>query len=222
MVNEMKKWLAIVTTCLFLIIGGCIAIYIQLIPSIKTYGKMELERFNQLIISHCYLTDKSQYKDLVIIERGEDNKIQLLDFDMIKVNQLASEIGHDIENTYVLIEEGRFVAIDDSYYQRRIEEVSQSGIVSKIPIMSLMNIPIFNFLSPSISVQYKHLSSVSTAIEKKVENYGVNHVMVELSIEINMSIDMIYPFFEQFHTHSIQIPILLEIFEGQVPLVYST
>ena len=56
---------------------------------------------------------------------------------------------------------------------------------------------------------------------RNVENYGVNHVMVELSIEINMNLTMVYPFFEQYHTHSIKIPVLLEIFQGQVPLVYS-
>ena len=53
------------------------------IPSIKQYGKMEVERFNQLIISHCYFTDDSQYDDLVIIERDDEKNIQLIDFDMV-------------------------------------------------------------------------------------------------------------------------------------------
>ena len=63
--------------------------------------------------------------------------------------------------------------------------------------------------------------SVGSSIVKNVENYGVNHVMVELSIEVHMNITMVYPFFEQYHTHNIKIPVLLEIFQGQVPLVYS-
>lgn len=46
--------------------------------------------------------------------------------------------------------------------------------------------------------------------------------MIELSIDIKMNIAMIYPFFEQYHTQVISIPILLEIFQGQVPLVYSS
>ena len=75
---------------------------------------------------------------------------------------------------------------------------------------------------PSIPLTYKHLSSVGSSISKKIENYGVNHVMIELSIDIKMNIAMIYPFFEQYHTQVISIPILLEIFQGQVPLVYSS
>ena len=222
MVNRMKKYIIIALVCVMLVGGGIIGIYVQLIPSIKEYGKMEIERFNQLIVSHCYLTEKSQYENLVIIERDEQSKIQLLDFDMIKVNQLATEIGQDIENTYSEIEEGRFVAEDESYYQRRMQDVAKSGVISKISIMSLLHIPLFNSISPSLSLRYKHLSSVSTAIVKDIQNYGVNHVMVELNIEVHMNLTMVYPFFEQYHTHTIKIPVLLEIFEGQVPLVYST
>lgn len=93
----MKKWIIIATCiCIFLTVTLGI-IYIQLIPLLKDYGKMEIERFNQLIISHCYMTDQKQYDDLVIIERNENNEIELIDFDMIKVNQLASQIVLDIE-----------------------------------------------------------------------------------------------------------------------------
>lgn len=217
----MKKWLIVILVFFIIIALSGTGIYIKLIPSLKEYGKLEIERFNQLIISHCYFTSDSQYDNLVIIERGEDNEIELLDFDMVKVNQLATAIVTDIEKTYADLEEGTYLASDDSYYQRRLQQVSRSGIISNIPIATLLNLPAFSFVSPSIPVRYKHLSSVGSSIVKNVENYGVNHVMVELSIEINMNLTMVYPFFEQYHTHSIKIPVLLEIFQGQVPLVYS-
>lgn len=217
----MKKWIIIVGVLCFLIVMSTGIVYIQAIPTLKTYGQMEIERFNQLIISHSYFTDEKQYDDLVIIERDENQDIELLDFDMVKVNQLAADIVSDIENTYSQIEEGTFQASDDSYYQRRMEEVSQTGIISSIPIAILLDLPAFSFLSPSIPVTYKHLSSVGSSVQKNIQNYGVNHVMIELSIDIKMNITMIYPFFEQYHTQVITIPVLLEIFQGQVPLVYS-
>lgn len=204
-----------------LIIISTTTLYIHLIPSIKEYGKMEVERFNQLIISHCYFTDDSQYDDLVIIERDDEQNIQLIDFDMVKVNQLATSIVMDIEDTYSSIEEGNYQAIDETYYQRRMKEVSQNGIISKVSIASLLHLPFFQPIMPTIPIRYKHLSSVSSSVVKKIENYGVNHVMVELSIEVTMNLTMTYPFFEQYHSHTIKIPVLLEIFQGQVPLVYT-
>ncbi len=220
-VKSMKKWIIIIICLLSLLIVSMTSLYVRLIPSIKQYGKMEVERFNQLIISHCYFTDDSQYDDLVIIERDDEKNIQLIDFDMVKVNKLVTAIVLDIENTYASIEEGRYQAIDDSYYQRRMKEVSQNGIISKVSVASLLHLPFFQPIFPTIPIRYKHLSSVSGSIAKKIANYGVNHVMVELSIEVTMNLTMVYPFFEQYHSHTIKIPVLLEIFQGQIPLIYT-
>lgn len=217
----MKKWIITVVVLCLLLMTGLGIIYVQLIPLIKEYGQMEIERFNQLVISHSYFTDQKQYDELVIIERNEENEIALLDFDMVKVNQLANRIVLDIENIYSQIENGTYQAQDESYYQRRMEEVSQTGIIASLSLNTLFHLPSFLML-PSIPLTYKHLSSVGSSISKKIENYGVNHVMIELSIDIKMNIAMIYPFFEQYHTQVISIPILLEIFQGQVPLVYSS
>ena len=217
----MKKWIITVVVLCLLLMTGLGIVYVQLVPFIKEYGQMEIERFNQLVISHSYFTDQKQYDELVIIERNEENEIALLDFDMVKVNQLANRIVLDIENIYSQIENGTYQAQDESYYQRRMEEVSQTGIIASLSLNTLFHLPSFLML-PSIPLTYKHLSSVGSSISKKIENYGVNHVMIELSIDIKMNIAMIYPFFEQYHTQVISIPILLEIFQGQVPLVYSS
>ena len=189
----MKKWIITVVVLCLLLMTGLGIVYVQLIPFIKEYGQMEIERFNQLVISHSYFTDQKQYDELVIIERNEENEIALLDFDMVKVNQLANRIVLDIENIYSQIENGTYQAQDESYYQRRMEEVSQTGIIASLSLNTLFHLPSFLML-PSIPLTYKHLSSVGSSISKKIENYGVNHVMIELSIDIKMNIAMIYPF----------------------------
>ena len=196
-------------------------LYNSLVDPLKEYGKMEVERFNQLIVTHSQFTDEKQYSDMVIIERNTDNEITLIDFDMIKANNLASDVALDIENTYSLIEEGKYQAKDDSYYERRLEDVSNSGIVSQVSIATLLDKPFFSSITPKLSIQYKHLASVSSSVEKEVHNYGMNHVMIELSIKISLKLRMVYPFFEQYHVHDVNIPILLEIVEGQIPLVYK-
>ena len=101
-------------------------------------------------------------------------------FDM-KKQDLAYIPNIPLQNIYH--EEGLYQAIDDSYYQRRMKEVSQNGIISKVSVASLLHLPFFQPIFPTIPIRYKHLSSVSGSIAKKIANYGVNHVMVELSIE---------------------------------------
>ncbi len=191
-----------------------------MIPTIKQYGIMEIERLNQLIFTHSYFTDQSQYKELVIIERNENGEIQLIDFDMVKINEVSTAMAMDIENTYGAIEEGRYIAKDTTYYERRLASISDTGIIASIPMTTMLNFPYLGFVSPKVNIAYKHLASVSNRIVKSVENYGVNHVMIELSIEIHLQIAMVYPLFEEIHQQVIKVPILLEIFQGQVPSVY--
>ena len=145
----MKKWIITVVVLCLLLMTGLGIVYVQLIPFIKEYGQMEIERFNQLVISHSYFTDQKQYDELVIIERNEENEIALLDFDMVKVNQLANRIVLDIENIYSQIENGTYQAQDESYYQRRMEEVSQTGIIASLSLNTLFHLPSFLMLHPS-------------------------------------------------------------------------
>lgn len=217
----MKRTIIICFVIISIILTLCISAYIHMIPLLKRYGELEVDKFNQLIITHSYFTSESQYQDLVIIERGDNDTIELIDFDMIKVNQLSTQIVLDIENTYASLEESTYQAKDESYYERRLESVSQNGIITKVPLFSLLGLPVPTFLSPSFRICYKHLASVGSSIEKNVENYGVNHIMVELNIIIHIKLTMIYPFFEQTHLQDVRIPVLLEIFQGQVPLVYT-
>lgn len=221
MVVVMKKWIVVMVIVLSLILCSSAIFYIQLVPRIKDYGQMEVKRFQQLVISHSYFTQESQYQDLVVIERNQQGEIELIDFDLIKVNQLASQIVKDIENTFSLIEEGTYQATDHSYYQRRMEKIARDGIISQISIASLLHLPLLNRVLPHISLRFKNVSSVGSSIVKSIENYGVNHVMVELAIEVTINMTMVYPFFEQYQSHRICIPILLEIFQGQVPIMYQ-
>lgn len=194
--------------------------YIDMLPLIKDYGKIELERFHQMIVTHSYMTNESVYDQFLNIERNDNNEIQLIEFDMIKINQLANDVVLDIESTYNAIEKHNYIKKNNSYYEIRIEEVSQNGIISRISLSSLMNMPIFYAFLPSVSIRYKHLSKVNSSVIKKVENYGLNHIVVEIIIQVTMEHTVIYPFFEEMSSHVVDIPILLEIYQGQIPLVY--
>lgn len=71
----MKKCL-ITLLVLVIVISLCMGgIYLKMIPSLKEYGKMEIQRFNQLIISHCYFTSDSQYDQLVILNEVKITKL---------------------------------------------------------------------------------------------------------------------------------------------------
>ena len=177
---------------------------------------MEIKRFNQLIISHSYNHEKT-YNDLVISDRNNDNKIEAVHFNMNELSDIAGVIVNDLENTYTSIEEGTYKAKDQSFYEKRIEEVAKNGIISKVPL-----IPSLSILPLSIPIQFKQLTYIGNNIKKEIKNYGVNHIMIEIYIEINMNFIMIYPFFQQYETYTFDVPVLLELYEGQIPQTFIT
>ncbi len=217
----MKKGVIIFIVLTTIVISLYSYSYIKILPGIKEYGRVELERFNQLIVTHSYMSNESIYDRFVHIERNESGDIVLIEFDMIKINELANDVVLDIESTYADIETHSYTKKDDSHYENRMYEVSKKGIISKISMAALMNMPYFHPFFPAISVSYKHLSKVNSSIVKNVSNYGLNHIMVEIKINISMDHTIVYPFFERFETHSVDIPVLLEIYQGQIPLVYT-
>ena len=170
MVVVMKKWMVLIIVVISLILCSSVMVYIQLIPRIKEYCQMEVQRFQQLVISHSYLTQESQYQDLVIVERNQQGEIEIIDFDLIKVNQLSSQIVKDIENTFSLIEEGTYQAMDESYYQRHMEKIARDGIIAQISMASLLHLPLLNQVLPHISLRFKNVSSVGSNIIKNIDS----------------------------------------------------
>lgn len=217
----MKKMILLFIILILLIALPYHYLSLSLINPLKEYGKMEVERLNQLILNHARFTEEKQYDQLIILERNNQNEIIFIDFDMIEVNKIASDVVLDIEETYAYIENGQYQQKDDSYYEKRIAEVSKSGIVSKVSIGTLLNMPLLSKITPYLSVRYKHLTSISSNIEKEIKNYGLNSIMVELTIQLSIKLLMVYPFFEEYHELQVDIPLLLEIIEGQLPLVYN-
>lgn len=175
---------------------------------------MEVKRLNQLIVSKSAGNNKS-YKDILIIEKDSDNKIETVHFNMIVLNQISNTIVNDLMNTYQSIENGTYKAKDQSYYEKRIEDISHNGISSQIPLCKTLNIfPI------TIPVKFKNVAYIGSNIKRKVENYGLNHIMIEISIEVNINLVMVYPFFKEYETYRFDVPVLLELYEGQIPDTY--
>ena len=208
----MKKLIIVVV--ISSILCAITALYYSYYPTIKQYGYMEVKRLNQLIVSKSAGNNKS-YKDILIIEKDSDNKIETVHFNMIVLNQISNTIVNDLMNTYQSIENGTYKAKDQSYYEKRIEDISHNGISSQIPLCKPLNIfPI------TIPVKFKNVAYIGSNIKRKVENYGLNHIMIEISIEVNINLVMVYPFFKEYETYRFDVPVLLELYEGQIPDTY--
>ena len=65
------------------------------------------------------------------------------------------------------------------------------------------------------------VGSVVSNIKSDITNYGINNALLEVSIEVEVSEQVILPFISKRITISQDIPIAIKIIQGTVPKYYG-
>ncbi|MGN1182679.1 MAG: sporulation protein YunB [Faecalibacillus sp.] len=198
-----------------------LAISIQIEPTIEIMAKKEMNQFLQLVINHVSFINNIDDQQLLNREY-KDDKLISFQFNMFYLNKITGIYINRLEETLLQIEEGQYKNKDHSIYNKRLKKVSDNkGIIASIPIGALTNNVFFQNIGPSIHVKYKTLSLVSSQIDKKVENYGINHILVTIDLSITIKLQLIIPLHKTNYQKKFQIPLVFEIIEGEVPSWYQ-
>lgn len=218
----MKKAMIAIITLLVLILIFVQVMSARCTPMIKGIAKKEMERFCQLVVNHCSFPYTNISEDLIRLERDDNNQISIIDFDMTYATKIASEVVLEIEELLMSLEEGVYQSTGDSIYEKKLQKISDNrGVIATIPLGLLSNNPFFADMGPNLKIKYKTISQVSSSITKEIENYGINRMMVGITIVITINLRVTVPFYQEELSQNIQFPLSLEIIEGQVPQWYQ-
>jgi|AKYZ01.1.fsa_nt_gi sporulation protein YunB len=191
-------------------------------PAIKGIASKEVERFCQLIVNHAGLLYTNITDDLVKVERDSNDQVFLIDFDMIYATKVATELVLQIEELLLSLEDGLYESTEDSIYDSRLQTISDNkGVIATIPLGLLSNNPLLAGTGPNLKIRYKTISQVSSSVLQDVRDYGINRMMVGITIAITIHLRVIVPFYQEDYSHEIHFPLSLEIIEGQVPQWYQ-
>lgn len=218
----MKK--VVIGVVVFLV---AILIFVQVIgtgvtPVIKGIASKEVERFCQLIVNHAGRMYTDITDELVKVERDNNNQVFLIDFDMIYATKVATELVLQIEELLLSLEDGVYESTGDSIYNKRLQTISDNkGVIATIPLGLLTNNPFLADTGPNFKIRYKTISQVSSSVLQDVRDYGINRMVVGITIAITIHLRVIVPFYQEDYSHEILFPLSLEIIEGQVPQWYQ-
>ena len=99
---------------------------------------------------------------------------------------------------------------------------SSGGFEVEVPLTYLF-IPNAYFLSNiKINVQTSALLYYDVKLKTDIKEYGINSSLVNLSLVINISYQVIVPLMVRVVDNSIEVPVALEIINGKVPEVLFT
>ena len=109
---------------------------------------------------------------------------------------------------------------DYKYYDVNKFKYVRSGLLYEFNINSIYNNTLFSNIGASIPLKISFLGSVNSNIEIKTKDYGINNLIVEAYLNINVKCYTTMPLGSKIHEISINELIFVDIIKGEIPNYY--
>ena len=121
------------------------------------------------------------------------------------------------------LEEGNLDLLEASddvliYYDK---ENLKKGIIFRIPSGIVFNNSLLTNIGPKIPVRFTLVGDVLSGINTKVTNYGINNALLEVSVNIKLTLKVILPISTKEVNVETNVPIAIKMIQGNVPNYYS-
>lgn len=110
-----------------------------------------------------------KYEDLVKIERDDENNINMLKFDVIKMNLFASDIAYNVQEELNKKEED----------------------IIKIPIGSLFGIKYLFGFGPKIKLKIIPAGNIETEFKSNFESVGINQTIHRIYLNVICKVNIV-------------------------------
>ncbi|MCM1370881.1 MAG: sporulation protein YunB [Clostridium sp.] len=195
-------------------------------PILLSYAELEAKKFASIIINKAIeknVANNLTEEELYIINRNENGEIISIDFNSITVNKVLTKVTSSVQMNLKNLEEGNLdlLEVSDDILMYYDKENLKKGIIFKIPTGVVFNNPLLTNLGPKIPVRFTVVGDVVSGVNTKVTNYGINNAMIELSVNIKLTIKVILPLSSENITIDTNVPIAIKMIQGTVPNYYS-
>ncbi len=142
--------------------------------------------------------DNITYEDLVFLEKNNDGYITALQANVVRMNQMKSEIAIRV--------------------QQEIAKIDSTKI--SIPIGNIINGEILSGWGPRLPIQLMPLGSAETDFNSSFESAGINQTKHQIAIIVKSKVRVILPLITTEAEVVTTVPIAETIIVGTVPQQY--
>ena len=176
--------------------------------SLYSYVDVEVERVFTNIVNRVLRENNVKFNDYLI-------------YDIDKVNEYTDCVSEKINNEIFLLEhEDINRRFDYKYYDDDKFKYVRSGLLYEFNVNSIYNNTLFSNIGASIPLKISFLGSVNSNIEIKTKDYGINNLIVEAYLNINVKCYTTMPLGSKIHEISINELIFVDIIKGEIPNYY--
>lgn len=139
-------------------------------------------------------------KDLITVIPIDDEQNTLY-INTKQVNDIMAKVNNTIKN---------------NIYGEEHDELQEL----EIPLGIIISDTLFVNSGPMLKVEMYPVGSFSSDIVTNIEEYGINNTLLTISIKIDIMFDTIIPLNKQTINVNCEVPILVQIIQGEVPTYY--
>lgn len=195
-------------------------------PILFDYATLESRKFASIIINKAIEKNVATdlvIEDLYIVSKKENNEITSVDFNPAIVNKVLTKVTSSVQMNLKNLEEGNLDLLEASddvliYYDK---ENLKKGIIFRIPSGIVFNNSLLTNIGPKIPVRFTLVGDVLSGINTKVTNYGINNALLEVSVNIKLTLKVILPISTKEVNVETNVPISIKMIQGNVPNYYS-
>lgn len=185
-------------------------------PVLMNYAQIEAHKFINVIVNKAISESKIDTKEDFVILSKTNDEINMIDFNMEKVNEYLTTISSNIEESIRLMENGQLTNVP-GYDNDKLKK----GVIYEIPSGMIFKNDLLSNLGPKIPVKISMRGSILSNIDTNITNYGINNALVKISINLTLDEQVLLPFTLKQLKVETSIPIIVKLIEGNVPLYYA-
>lgn len=189
-------------------------------PRLIKIAESSINKLNETILMQYRVSDvyqKINVNDMIIIRKNSKDEIIAVDFQIDNAYKALSLITSYINNN---LEDEKVRNNALKYYSEDLSSKLDS-IVLTIPMGVASNDIYLANLGPRIPVKVNYMGYLSTSIRIKLEDYGINNVLISLYIDCSITNEFIVPSTQKSINHDYSILIASKIIQGLVPDYYG-
>lgn len=230
-IRKIKKTNLLIVILLFLILFIFLTfkmINLKVVPTLINYAEIEINRLASILVGKIIsneVNDSIDTSNMFIIEKDETGKIQTIDYDSQVVNRVLVVAVTAIRTNLKYLSQGEFDKITtgniiQELYDKYDKEKMNKGIFYEVPFGVAFNNPFLANLGPKIPVKFTLIGDISSGLNTKITNYGINNAIIETSLNIKVKLMIALPIYSKESEMGMTIPIVMKIIQGEIPKYY--
>ena len=191
-------------------------------PILINYAESEIKKITTTIINESINEeeiDKMDINNLFDIVKNSDGEIELINYHSYNVTEFLNTVTNQVQHNLKLVEDGNHNKTN--LLEDYDSDLLEKGIIYEIPLGVIFNNSFLSNLGPKIPIRLSLISNVTSNIETKVTEYGINNVMIEVFIKIEVNGLINIPFVTKNIKVNSDMPISTKIVQGKIPSYYS-